>query len=39
LPADERTSKGEERLVDVGALVIPDAEAAELIQPALFKSL
>ena len=34
LPADERAPEREERRVDVPPLVIADAEAAELIQPA-----
>src|SRR5436190_5443259 len=33
LPANQRAPEREERLVDVGPLVIPDAEAAKLIQP------
>ncbi len=33
LPADQRTPEGQERLVDVGPFVVPDAQTSKLIQP------
>ena len=33
VPAEERASQGQKRLMDVSPLLIPNAQAAELVQP------
>jgi hypothetical protein len=33
MPTDQRTSQRKKGLVDVGTLIVSDAETAELIQP------
>ena len=34
MPADQRTPQRQKRLVDVGPLVVADAQAAKLIEPS-----